>query len=438
MPLKEIPYIDQAVWDIINPFLTQLHNPGNGGFQIYTESMRPNNLTINDVGKTIWNSTKGCFQEWSGGYWVDLSPKKGAIEDVVIDIIRTWNPTKLPQWLIKAINDAIDTLSIETLQSVLDSWTPSITAKIRAVIKTIALGVLRDGLTPVNKEIPIPTWLSNYITGLLTTLSTATISLSQIAAALQTYWTQTLKPYIDGKTTLKINGKDTTLQTAIDDLIEKYDALLLSYEKLPEKYPILTATPTPTPRPTPTSSPTLTPTPTPTPTPRPLSNVQVTLIQKPGTMRVSTMPPYNQTTTPKVVEAAFDITITYTGIGIMSCVANTYYAPANSYRSPSGEISGYLMKDIGNTASPYQIQNYYLAIVTTQSLVPRKTWKYYVMKGNDASNYMHFDTNTNWNKFMSTYYLDHVEIPYGGFDAIAWDNFWSGLDTINQQTFPLQ
>lgn len=425
MPLKEIPYIDQAVWDIINPFLTQLHDPGDGGFQVYSESERPNNLTIEDVGKTIWNSTKGCFQEWSGGYWVDLRPKREAIEDVVLEIISTWNPSTPPQWLIDMINNAINSLNLSTLQNILDSWTPGINAKIRSVIKVIALGVLRDGLTPVKGVVPIPTWLSNYIAQLLSPLATATISLSQIAVALQTYFEDSLQPYI--------LAEDKKLKDAIDALTEKYNLLLLH-----------THSPTPTPTSTPTSTSTSTPTISPTPTsstnPTPLNNVYITLTQRPGTMRVSYVPPYSQgsSTGVRVVEAAFDISITYSGTGIASSLAATYYAPNNGYITPSGErkVLGYGITTIGSTASPYIVQNFYLPIASTSTVTPRKTWKYYVIKGNDGSNYFQYDTNINWNTFMSSYYLDHVEIPYGGFDTNAWLIFWDSLDINTKAIFP--
>lgn len=423
MSLKRIPYIDQAVWDIINPFLTQLHDPGDGGFQVYSESERPNNLTLDDVGKTIWNSTKGCFQEWSGGYWVDLSPKRGAIEDVVKDIISTWNPITLPQWLIDAINNAINTISIETLQSILDSWTPGINAKIRAVIKVIALGVLRDGLTPVKGVVPIPTWLSNYIAQLLSPLATATISLSQIETALQTYFEEFLQPYI--------LAEDKKLKDAIDDLTDKYNVLLLHTHS-----PTPTSTPTISPIPTSSTS----PTPTSSTNPTPLNNVYITLTQRPGTMRVSYVPPYSQgsSTGVRVVEAAFDISITYSGTGTASSLAATYYAPNNGYTTPSGErkVLGYGITTIGSTTSPYTVQNFYLPIASTSTVTPRKTWKYYVIKGNDGSNYFQYDTNINWNIFMSSYYLDHVEIPYGGFDTNAWLTFWDSLDANTKAIFP--
>ena len=426
MPLKEIPYIDQAVWDIINPFLTQLHDPGDGGFQVYSESERPNNLTIEDVGKTIWNSTKGCFQEWSGGYWVDLRPKREAIEDVVLEIISTWNPSTPPQWLIDMINNAINSLNLSTLQSILDSWTPSTTAAIRPVISAIATQVLTNGVTP------IPTWLTNYVTGLITSNLEGIIPLSRIQGALDTYWANNMLPYITTQDDLlkayvdqQISQLNTNLTT---DINNKYAELLAAINTH-------THSGGSTPSPVPTTTPPTTTTPPPS-----LSNVNVTLTQRPGTMRVSYVPPYSQgsQTGIKVVEAAFDISITYSGTGTASSLAATYFAPLNSYTSPSGEkkVLGYGVSNIGATASPYTVQNFYLPITTSSTITPRKTWKYYVIKGANGSNYMMYDTNTNWNTFMSTYYLDHIEIPYGGFDTSAWLAFWETLDANNKSLFP--
>jgi hypothetical protein len=422
MPLIERPYIDQAVWDIINPFLTQLHNPGNGGFQIYNEGNRPNNLTINDVGKTIWNNTKGCFQEWSGGYWVDLRPKRGAIEDVVLEIISTWNPSTPPQWITDMINNALSGLNMSVLQSILDTWTPGISSPLRTLITEISIQVFNTGITPV----------TDYINGLLGSSNAEAIPLSRILGALDSYWANNMLPYITIQDDLikayvdqKITALDSRLTT---DINTKYNTLLVALNTHTHAG---TSTPTPV----------QTPAPTPSPTPSPsLSNVNVTLTQRPGTMRVSYVPPYSQGTATgvRVVEAAFDVSITYTGTGVASSLAATYFAPSNGYTTPSGEkkIIGYGVESIGSTASPYILQNFYLPITTTSTVTPRKTWKYYIVKGNDGSNYMQYDTNTNWNTFMSNYYLDHVEIPYGGFDTSAWLAFWNTLDANTKSLFP--
>lgn len=426
MPLKEIPYIDQAIWDIINPFLTQLHNPGNGGFQIYTEAERPNNLTMHDVGKTIWNSTKGCFQEWSGGYWVDLKPKRGAIEDIVLEIISTWNPTTPPQWLTNMINTSISGLNLSVLQSVLDTWTPGLSSPLRTLITQIATQVLSTGINP------IPTWLTDYINGLLNGNNAGAIPLSRILGALDSYWANNMLPYITLQDDLikayvdqKVNELDTRLTS---DINTKYATLLAGLNSHAHS-----GSSTPTPISTPSPSSTTTPSPS-------LSNVNVTLTQRPGTMRVSYVPPYSQgsATGVRVVEAAFDISITYTGTGLASSIASTYFAPSNGYVAPSGErkVLGYGVQNIGSTASPYTLQNFYLPITTTSTLTPRKTWKYYIVKGNNGSNYLQYDTNTNWNTFMSNYYLDHVEIPYGGFDTGAWITFWNSLDANTKSLFP--
>ena len=424
MPLKERPYIDQIVWDIINPFLFQLHNPGNGGFQIYSEGERPNNLTINDVGKTIWNSTKGCFQEWSGGYWVDLRPKRGAIEDLVLEIISTWNPNTPPQWITNMINNAINGLNMSVLQSILDTWTPGISSPLRALITQIATQVLNTGV------VPIPTWLTDYINGLLNGNNAAAIPLARILGALDSYWANNMLPYItiqDDLIKAYVDQKVTALDTKLtSDINTKYATLLAGINAHTHS-----GTSTPAPIPTPTS------TPSPTPSPS-LSNVNVTLTQRPGTMRVSYVPPYSQGsgTGVRVVEAAFDVSITYTGTGVASSLAATYFA--NGYTTPSGEkkVLGYGIQSIGSTASPYTLQNFYLPITTTSTVTPRKTWKYYIVKGNDGSNYMQYDINTNWNTFMSNYYLDHVEIPYGGFDTSAWLTFWDTLDANTKSLFP--
>lgn len=428
MPLKEIPPINQAVWELINPFLTQLHDPGNGGFQIYSEGERPNNLTINDVGKTIWNSTKGCFQEWSGGYWVDLRPKRGAIEDVVLEIISTWNPSTPPQWITNMINNAINGLNMSVLQSILDTWTPGISSPLRALITQIATQVLNTGVNPV------PVWLTDYINGLLNGNNAGAIPLSRILGALDTYWSNNMLPYItiqDDLIKAYVDQKITQLDTKVTtDLNTKYATLLASLNTHTHAG---SGSSTPTPVPTPTS------TPTPTPSPS-LSNVNVTLTQRPGTMRVSYVPPYSQGsgTGVRVVEAAFDLSITYTGTGVASSLAATYFAPSNGYTTPSGErkVLDYGVQSIGSTASPYVLQNFYLPITTTSTVTPRKTWKYYIVKGNDGSNYMQYDTNTNWNTFMSNYYLDHVDIPYGGFDTSAWLAFWDTLDANTKSLFP--
>lgn len=429
MSLKRIPFIDEAVWELINAFLIQLHDPGNGGFHIYTESQRPNNLTINDVGRTIWNSSRGCFQRWSGGYWEDLKPNKAAIEEAVLQILSTWNPSSPPPWVISAINNAIATINMSMLQPILDGWVPGPNAAIRGVINAIVSNLLNTGPNP------IPVWLTNYVSAQISSSVGGVIPLSRISGALDSYWNNNMLPYITGQDDLikaLIEQRIGALDSKLTQDINTKHAQLLAAINTHSHAGTVTGTTAPI-----TTAPPSTPAPT---QPASLGNVRATLTQRPGTMRVSFVPPYSQgsATGVRVVEAAFDISITYTGTGAASTIASTYYAPVNGYTPPSGErkVLGYGVTNIGTAASPYVIQNFYLPIATTSTATPRKTWKYYVIKGNDGPNYFMYDTNTNWNNFMSNYYFHHVEIPYGGFDTNAWLNFWDSLDANMQTLFP--
>ena len=100
MPNKTLPTTGSTNWgETLNNFLTQsLDNTNGGGINKFdTFSQRPNNLTIDDKGKTYLYTQTGNIHQWTGSEWKVLNESVinvkdyGAIGDGVVDDNQVFN-----------------------------------------------------------------------------------------------------------------------------------------------------------------------------------------------------------------------------------------------------------------------------------------------------------------------------------------------------------
>ena len=76
MPIKQLPAIGDSNWGTtLNNYIAQTTDNNNGGAfnQFDDVNNRPNNLNIDDKGKSYLNIRSGNFHEWSGTEWKILS-----------------------------------------------------------------------------------------------------------------------------------------------------------------------------------------------------------------------------------------------------------------------------------------------------------------------------------------------------------------------------
>lgn len=244
---KRIPFIDETYWEKVNPYLSQLLTPENGGINLWTNATRPSGLLAEDIGRTGWNTDTGCLQRWNGTSWENLQPSLTTLGpiiteifeswnpvpppqwliDLILNTISTWNPSPIPQWLIDAINAILNALSLSDIVNLLNQWTPSQGSPVDLLIDA---AMTSGGLTEAqainiinNWSSAIPTWLANYINSRLTGIALSQLAgnatLPQIQTALTQWYNNVLKPYIDGLVSIGNLGGNASLaqiQAALD------------------------------------------------------------------------------------------------------------------------------------------------------------------------------------------------------------------------------
>jgi hypothetical protein len=69
-----IPNTDELDWSIpLKNHLGQLNDPDTGGFNVWTITTRPTNLSSDNVNYTGFNSQTGKFERWDGSKWEEFS-----------------------------------------------------------------------------------------------------------------------------------------------------------------------------------------------------------------------------------------------------------------------------------------------------------------------------------------------------------------------------
>jgi hypothetical protein len=152
---KRIPFIDEAYWEKVNPYLSQLLTSQNGGINLWTNATQPASLVSDDEGRTGWNLDAGCLQRWNGSSWVNLQPSLTTLGTEIHKIFKEWNPVPPPEWLtnliLNTINDwepleyptwlttllqeLIDDLELTDIEHLLNIWTPAIDSPVDLLIK---------------------------------------------------------------------------------------------------------------------------------------------------------------------------------------------------------------------------------------------------------------------------------------------------------------
>lgn len=223
---KRIPFIDEAYWEKVNPYLSQLIAPPTGGINLWTNATQPAGLNSDDVGRTGWNLDAGCLQRWNGSSWDNLQPSLVTIAPVITQLFQSWNPSPPPQWLVNLILDAINSwspgaippwleqalktqinaLTLGDIVNLLNQWSP---AEGSPVDQLIDAAMSSGGLTAAqaisiisNWNSAVPTWLANYINSRIAAIALSALAgnatLPQIQTALNQWFNGNLKPYIDG------------------------------------------------------------------------------------------------------------------------------------------------------------------------------------------------------------------------------------------------
>lgn len=254
---KRIPFIDETYWEKVNPYLSQLLTPENGGINLWTNATRPSGLVAEDIGRTGWNTDTGCFQRWNGTSWENLQPSLTTLgpvitelfedwnpepppqwlTDLILNTISTWNPSPIPQWLIDAINAILNALSLSDIVNLLNQWTPSQGSPVDLLIDA---AMTSGGLTEAqainiinNWSSAVPTWLTNYINGQLTGLALSQLAgnatLPQIQTALNQWYNDILKPYINGLLNIGNLGGNASLAQIQSALDSWYNSTLKPY-----------------------------------------------------------------------------------------------------------------------------------------------------------------------------------------------------------------
>lgn len=237
---KRIPFIDEAYWEKVNPYLSQLLTPQNGGINIWTNATQPAGLVADDEGRTGWNLDAGCLQRWNGSSWVNLQPSLTTLGPVITQLFNEWNPNPPPQWLVdlilntinswapaqpptwltQALDNLIATLTLADIVNLLNTWTPAQNSPIDLLIDA---AMTSGGLTEAqaiaiinNWSGAVPTWLINYINSRLTGLALSQLAgnarLPQIQTALNQWYNDILTPYINGLLTIGNIGGVATFE----------------------------------------------------------------------------------------------------------------------------------------------------------------------------------------------------------------------------------
>lgn len=254
---KRIPFIDEAYWEKVNPYLSQLLTPQNGGINLWTNATQPTGLLADDEGRTGWNLDAGCLQRWNGSSWVNLQPSLTTLGPVITQLFQEWNPNPPPQWLIdlilntingwtpaqsppwltQALDNLLSTLTLPDILNLLNTWTPSQGSPVDLLIDA---AMTSGGLTEAqaiaiinNWSGAVPLWLVNYINSRLTALALSQLAgnatLPQVQTALNQWYNGILKPYIDGLVTLGSLGGAATFEQISGALTTWFNTTLKAY-----------------------------------------------------------------------------------------------------------------------------------------------------------------------------------------------------------------
>lgn len=234
---KRIPFIDETYWEKVNPYLSQLLTPENGGINLWTNATRPSGLLAEDIGRTGWNLDAGCLQRWNGTSWVNLQPSLTTLGteihkifeewnpipppqwliDLILNTINEWEPLKYPSWLNSLLQDLIDNLELSDIENLLNIWNPPEGSEVKRLLD---LAMETGGLTELqvkdiitNWDKNIPPWLVQEITNKLAEITFDTLTgratLKQIQKALDEWYEDTLKAYIDNISLEDLGGNIT-------------------------------------------------------------------------------------------------------------------------------------------------------------------------------------------------------------------------------------
>lgn len=244
---KRIPFTGEAYWEKVNPYLSQLLTPENGGIQLWTNATQPSGLVSDDEGRTGWNLDAGCLQRWNGSSWINLVPSLTTLSPIIIQIFNDWNPNPVPSWLsnlilstiygwtpaqtppwlTQALDNLLATLTLSDIVNLLNTWTPAQNSPIDLLINA---AMISGGLSEAqaiaiinNWSSAVPTWLINDINSRLTELALSQLAgsatLPQIQTALNQWYNNALTPFINSLLTIgNISGVATfaQIQGALD------------------------------------------------------------------------------------------------------------------------------------------------------------------------------------------------------------------------------
>jgi len=430
---RRIPSIDEQVWgDIANNFLTQSLNESYGHINLWNNSTRlsSSSLSFEHYGKIGWNMEEGCWELWEGSGWRKLYAKLENFDEIELLVLETiLNNTQTPVWFQPAFDEAFNTAFEETRASEL--W--GLYSRTEGVLSPNSELVQSINLSGIGVRVDSPTVGYHPVT-----LDYLDIALIDLTNSLQSeiengsfwrlYGTQ-LKPTngivsfsnITVFADTPVNNLEVANKQYVDnkfnsfeyDLNQLKDLLGGWIEGLIES--AIDNIPTPSPSPTPTPS----PTPSPTPTPSPITG-SLTIEQVSNSIEARSV-----ASGVYIASANMRLNGSLTSSSQpVRFVLSNYYSPAGSWVSNSGISTALSITAQGSFSLTARVD----IAARTSARSPGEGKYLYMLKGSDTSVF-NFSSSTAWNNFMQNYYLDHVEIPYGGLRTTEWNTFLSNTSS---------
>lgn len=430
---KRIPQINEEIWgDIANNFLTQSLDPAYGHINLWNDSTRRSGTTLayEDFGFIGWNTERGCWEIWEGSSWRRLYAKLENFDDIEAMMLETiLNNTTEPAWFNNSFIEAYNqkahwTLSGSTLRPRGGTISTLDLDAITVLVKTpTANSHAVNKLYVDNLFDTVPDWFNDKVNELFSindhwTLNLDTRELDPKRNLIDTIDLRNVDVYVDSPTHNShpaskqyVDNKFNNIQIPTHehpyDLNELKDLLGSWIDGLIQN--AISGIPSPSPSPSPTP-----PSPSPSPTPAPVTG-SLTIEQIANTIE-------SRSIASGVYIASAEMRVNgsiNSSTQPVRFVLSNYYSPPGTWVPASGKISTALpLTATGSFSLNARID----IAAKTSARAPGEGKYLYMFKGTNTSVF-NFNSSETWTSFMQNYYLDHVEIPYGGFRTSEWTTF---------------